>query len=102
MLKLTVAFTDGRRSHWASADAAAGEVAGKIYSPYSVGMMGADGWEPLIERSQRDQGRRKNGSTMFTFTTFQGPSDAQRAAGRAERTAAEARYAASQAQYARR
>jgi hypothetical protein len=73
MLKLTVAFTDGRRSNWASADAGAGEVAGKIYSPYSVGVMGGDGWEPLIERSQRDQGRRKNGSTMFTFTVFCGP-----------------------------
>jgi hypothetical protein len=75
MLKLTVAFTDGRRSNWASADAGAGEIAEKIYAPYSVGTMGGDGWEPLIERSQRDQGRRKNGSTMFTFTIFQGTLD---------------------------
>jgi hypothetical protein len=103
MLKLTVAFTDGRRSHWASADAAAGEVASKIYSPYSVGMMGGDGWEPLIERSQRDQGRRKNGSTMFTFTVFCGLLDRSARIAKISRELAEveARYAASKAQYAR-
>jgi hypothetical protein len=73
VLSLTVAFTDGRRSHWASADAAAAQVAEKIFAPYTVGMLGGGGnWEPLIERSQRDKGKRRNGSTMFTFFVFQG------------------------------
>jgi hypothetical protein len=68
VLALTVQFTDGRRSHWASADAGAGKVAEKLLAPYSVGVLGqGDGWEARIDRSQRDQGKRRNGSTRFTF-----------------------------------
>ena len=78
VVSLTVEFHDGRRSNWASADAAAGEVAEKIFSPYSVGVVGGDGWEPKIERSQRDTGRKRNGSTRFTFFVFQGPRDVSR------------------------
>lgn len=73
VVSLTVEFHDGRRSHWASADAAAGEVAAKLFAGYSVGALGGDGWEPLIERSQRDTGRRRNGSTRYSFFVFQGP-----------------------------
>jgi hypothetical protein len=75
VVSLTVEFHDGRRSNWASADAAAGEVAAQLFAPYSVGVLGAGGWEPLIERSQRDTGKRRNGSTRFTFFVFQGPVD---------------------------
>ena len=76
VLALKVTFNDGQRSRWDVADAAAGTVAERIFSPYSIGVVNpGSGFEMETERSQRDRGKRRNGSTQFTFRVFQGPVD---------------------------
>jgi hypothetical protein len=74
MLTLTVTFTDGRRSHVSTADSAAGQLAHKLFHPYSVGVLNSgDGFEMQIGR-QRERGA-KNGGTRYVFTVFAGPVD---------------------------
>ena len=76
LIALTVSFNDGKRSHWATADMAAGTVAAEIFAGYSVGMVNpGTGFEMETERSQRDRGKRRNGSTQVTFRVFQGTID---------------------------
>jgi hypothetical protein len=74
MLALTVSFDDGKRSDWRTADAAAGQVAEELFKPFTVGMLGGDGWEPRIDRTVR-KGGPKNGRTSFTIYVWQGPPD---------------------------
>jgi hypothetical protein len=122
MLSLRVDFADGKRSHVATADAAAGIAAGELWPGYTTSVIGGGNWAPLMER-HREKGA-KNGGTSYTFTSvFQGVRDysahiEQITAGlplevqlkeierfhreRSGVAAAEARFAAARAQYARR
>jgi hypothetical protein len=122
MITLTVSFADGKRSHVDTASGAAGQLAEKLFAPFSVAALGDDGWGLLTGREYR-KGGPKNGRTSFTFTVFPGPLDQsarieeitrelpledqlkaieQHYRERAGIAEVEARYAASQAQYARR
>jgi hypothetical protein len=94
MLAMECSFAqDGRRSHEPTAYAAMRELAERLFAPYTVGMMGGEGWALKVDRTYRDHGP-KLARTSFTYTVFLGPLPTDPAVRARELAQVEARFAA--------